>query len=108
MWSTSHALPLALAALCLGGGLPALGLAAAAVACRALVVRAVERGYGLPPHSCWLIPVRDLLSFAVFIAGLAGHGVSWRGRRFRVLAEGDLIAELPEGDPMPKEAPSLP
>jgi len=98
-WITNHALPLALAALALGGGLPALALAAAAVACRVILLRAVGRGYGLPPHPCWLVPVRDLLSFAVFIAGFAGQGVSWRGRRFRVLAEGDLV---------PKEGQLLP
>jgi len=40
----------------------------------------------LPAHRYWLIPVRDLLSFAVFIAGFAGRNVSWKGRRFRVLA----------------------
>jgi ceramide glucosyltransferase len=108
MWSITHALPLALVALCLGGGLHALALAAAAIACRALLVRAVERGYGLPAHPYWLIPVRDVLSFAVFIAGLAGQRVSWRGHRFRVEAEGDLVAELPEGRLIPKEGPSLP
>jgi ceramide glucosyltransferase len=63
------------------------------------LVRAVERGYGLPSHPCWLIPVRDLLSFAVYIAGLAGQAISWRGRRFHVLPEGHLI---------PKQGPLLP
>src|SRR5262249_46531574 len=108
MWGTTHALPLALVALCLGGGLHALALATAAIACRALVVRAVERGYGLQPHPYWLIPVRDLLSFAVFLAGLASQRVYWRGRQYRVMAEGDLVAELPEGRLIPKEGPSLP
>ena len=85
-WTIGHAFPLALAALCLGGGLPACALAVTALACRAILVRAIARGYQLPAHRYWLIPVRDLLSFAVFIAGFAGRNVSWKGRRFRVLA----------------------
>ncbi|MFL5063150.1 MAG: bacteriohopanetetrol glucosamine biosynthesis glycosyltransferase HpnI [Xanthobacteraceae bacterium] len=92
-WSIGHAFPLALAAVCLGGGLPACALAAAALACRAVLVRAIERGYDLPAHSYWLIPVRDLLSFAVLIAGFAGRNVSWKGRRFRVLAGGGPILD---------------
>jgi ceramide glucosyltransferase len=92
-WTIGHAFPLALAAVCLGGGLPACALAAAALACRAALVRAIERGYDLPAHSYWLLPVRDLLSFAVFIAGFAGRNVSWKGRRFRVLVEDGPILE---------------
>jgi ceramide glucosyltransferase len=92
-WTIGHAFPLALAAACLGGGLPACALAATALACRAVLVRAIERGYDLPAHPYWLIPVRDLLSFAVLMAGFAGRNVSWRGRRFRVLAEGGPILE---------------
>jgi ceramide glucosyltransferase len=32
----------------------------------------------------WLIPARDLLAAATWIASLAGHEVSWRGERFRL------------------------
>ena len=92
-WSVTHAFPLALAAFCLGGGLPALALAAAALACRTGLIVAVERGYALPPHAYWLIPVRDLISFAVFVAGLAVQVVSWKGRRFRVLSGTEAIAQ---------------
>jgi ceramide glucosyltransferase len=92
-WTIGHGFPLALAAVCLGGGLPACALAAAALACRAALVRALERGYDLPAHSYWLLPVRDLLSFAVFIAGFAGRNVSWKGRRFRVLVEDGPMLE---------------
>ncbi|MFL4968067.1 MAG: bacteriohopanetetrol glucosamine biosynthesis glycosyltransferase HpnI [Xanthobacteraceae bacterium] len=98
-WGLSHAFPLALAALCLGGGVPALALAAAAIACRIALVLAVERGYGLPPHPYWLIPARDLLSFAVFIAGFTGRAINWKGRRFRVLSEYGPILE--RGSPLP-------
>ena len=98
-WGVTHAFPLALVAAGLGGGLPALGLASMAIACRMALLLAVERGYGLPPHPYWLILARDLLSVAVFIAGLTGRDVSWKGRRFRVLPEGELIPE--RGPPLP-------
>ncbi len=32
----------------------------------------------------WLIPLRDLLAVAVWIASLGGHTVTWRGDRFRL------------------------
>jgi ceramide glucosyltransferase len=86
-WGVTHAFPLALIAYCLGGELPALALAAAALACRTGLTLAVERAYGLPAHPYWLIPLRDLLSFAVFVAALAGRTVVWKGRRFRLSTE---------------------
>ncbi|HET9408574.1 MAG TPA: bacteriohopanetetrol glucosamine biosynthesis glycosyltransferase HpnI [Candidatus Sulfotelmatobacter sp.] len=38
----------------------------------------------------WLLPLRDLLAFAIWIASFAGHTVTWRGDRFR-LEKGKLI-----------------
>ena len=32
----------------------------------------------------WLIPLRDLVAVVVWIAGLGGHTVTWRGDRFRL------------------------
>jgi len=32
----------------------------------------------------WLIPLRDLVALAVWIASLGGHTVTWRGDRFRL------------------------
>lgn len=37
----------------------------------------------------WLIPLRDLVALAVWIASLGGHTVTWRGDRFR-LKDGKL------------------
>jgi len=37
----------------------------------------------------WLIPLRDLVALAVWIASLCGHTVTWRGDRFR-LKDGKL------------------
>ena len=42
----------------------------------------------------WLIPLRDLLAVAVWIASLGGHSVTWRGDRFR-LKDGKLSRILP-------------
>jgi ceramide glucosyltransferase len=89
-WTVSHAFPLALIAWLLGGGGPAMGLAVAALVCRAVLIFATERGYGLPPHPYWLIPVRDLLSFAVFVAGFVARDVSWRGHHYELMSEGIL------------------
>ena len=41
-------------------------------------------------------PLRDLLSFAVFIASHFTDAVTWRGQRFRVRRDGTLI---PAKDP---------
>ena len=89
-WTVSHAFPLALIAWLLGGGWPAIVLAVAALVCRAVLISATERGYGLPPHPYWLIPVRDLLSFAVFVAGFVARDVSWRGHHYELMSEGLL------------------
>lgn len=36
------------------------------------------------PKYVWLIPLRDLVAVAVWIASLRGHVVTWRGDRFRL------------------------
>ncbi len=40
--------------------------------------------------SLWLLPLRDLVAVAIWIASFAGHTVTWRGDRF-VLKDGRLI-----------------
>jgi ceramide glucosyltransferase len=40
----------------------------------------------------WLLPFRDLLSFASWATGAFGRGVYWRGRRLKIEGDG-LITE---------------
>src|SRR5262249_198351 len=82
-----HAFPLALIAALGGaateslGPATALGLGTAAFGCRLALLRQVERSFNLPPQSCWLVPLRDALSFAVFVSSFFGQSARWRGRR---------------------------
>jgi ceramide glucosyltransferase len=92
-WFVTHAFAAAAIAWCIGGGSTAVVLAVAALVCRAVLILAIERGYGLQPHPYWLIPVRELLSFAVYIAGFVTRDVSWRGQRLRLKSKGTLGSE---------------
>lgn len=92
-WTVGHAFPLALLVLALGGGWAALSLACAAVLCRAVLLAQVSRSSGLPAHPYWLIPVRDLLCFAVFVAAFVARDVSWRGQRYRLNSQGNMMPE---------------
>ena len=85
---------LALAALALGTqpvAAPAMLLAA--LVCRAVMVRTVDRALRLPPTPLWLVPGRDLLSFAVFVASFFTRKVAWRDRTFRIGRDGQLILD---------------
>ena len=39
----------------------------------------------------WLLPLRDVLSFGVWIAGYCGTTVSWRGRILRLAKDGKIV-----------------
>ena len=41
----------------------------------------------------WLVPARDLFGFAVWVAGLFGNSVVWRGRRLALDREGRIQAD---------------
>ena len=84
-------------ALCALPLLPAAALAgaAAALVARLALVRAVDRLTGAPSASPALLPLRDLLSFAVFLAGFATRSVDWQGARLR-MGEHGRIAAAPE------------
>ena len=55
---------------------------------------AVRRRFGIEePDRLWLLPVRELLFFAVRIASFFGRDVMWRGEKFVVLPSGRLEAK---------------
>jgi ceramide glucosyltransferase len=91
----THPFPLALAGALLGGEY-ALVVAAAALACRAVLCICAERAFRLPRQPYWLIPSRDLLSFGVYIWSFFGMRVQWRGSRYRVAADGSLLSDRRE------------
>ncbi len=92
----THAFPLALIAA-LAGGLagsitPAFGIALciAALVCRFAVLGHVEQAFALPTQLRWLVPLRDLWSFAVFASGCIGHIAQWKGHEYRFSSGGAL------------------
>jgi ceramide glucosyltransferase len=88
--------PVILAALAaLTGALPFAAPAMLTVAflCRCVGVRLTDRALGLAPSPLHLVPVRDLLSFAVFVASFFVRRVAWRDHVFRVGPEGDLTLD---------------
>jgi ceramide glucosyltransferase len=88
----THPVPLALlgAALAPGHvwGWAILGLA---LASRLLLELQADKVLGTDWPAWRLGPLRDLLSFAVFVASHFTGAVTWRGQRFRVRRDGTLI-----------------
>ena len=54
------------------------------MAARLFLKYRIDGIFGTYAGPAWLLPVRDLLSFAVFVASLFGETVHWRGTRFAV------------------------
>jgi ceramide glucosyltransferase len=81
----THPIPLAVIGAILTGftlfSLVALG---AGVATRAVLKGRIDRIFGAPAGPFWLLPLRDVLSFAVFPVSLFGREVEWQGERFEV------------------------
>ncbi len=88
----SHPFPLALAAALLGGGGHALALAAIALTCRMALCWRMERQFAARAGSYLLVPLHDLMSFAVYVASFFGTTVKWRGNRHRVVDD-TLLAD---------------
>jgi ceramide glucosyltransferase len=87
--------PLVTAALALlVGGVtgPAVLCVAVAIAGRATLVRMAVTRLRIDNPGASLVPVSDLISFAVVVASFCGRDVEWRGQRFRIAAGGKLIA----------------
>jgi ceramide glucosyltransferase len=55
--------------------------------------RVIAGALGLPPAKLWLLPVRDALSFGVFVASFFGRTVIWRDEAFQVEASGRMTVD---------------
>ena len=82
----------------LGAVTTGFGLTAAIFLVITLVLRwaaagAIAGALKLPTAKLWLLPVRDALSFAVFIASFFGRAVFWRGQLFQVEPSGRMSAD---------------
>jgi ceramide glucosyltransferase len=86
----THPWPFGLLAL-LGGDPAAITVAIAVLVARVTLCRCVEWRFGLPRQNYWLIPVHDLIAFAVYVTSFFGATVHWRGADYRVAANGSLI-----------------
>jgi len=88
--------PVVTAALALAlGALPvaASAMLALALGCRAVSVRLIDRSLRLPASPLYLLPLRDVLSFAVFVASFFARRVEWRDRTFQVGPNGRLTLD---------------
>lgn len=74
---------------------PRWGLAAAAFALvsRLGVAYVADRRAGTRTASLWLLPIRDCLTFAVFVASLGVRSVDWRGATLKMEKHGRIAAE---------------
>jgi ceramide glucosyltransferase len=90
----THTLPVTL----VGGaafapGPASWGLVVLSLALRWLSAWMIARRLGLSRAGLWLLPLRDILSFAVFVGSFCGRSVQWRDRVFRVEASGRMSLE---------------
>ena len=89
----THALPLALmGCLLLNFAMIPAGILAAALAARVWLAVHINTRFGTR-DPIWLVPVRDLLSFVIFIGALFASRVEWRGARFRVSSTGAMAQD---------------
>jgi ceramide glucosyltransferase len=86
----THALPLALLGMLLGGITPASAIVIAALACRFHLQLQLDHALRLRSNPFWMGPFRDTLSFVVFFASFFGRAIEWRGHRYDVRADSTL------------------
>jgi ceramide glucosyltransferase len=73
------------------GASGAVAVMAGALACRMTLCLAVQRAFRLPPQPYWLIPLYDLIAFAIYLVSFAGTRVTWRRYKYRVARDGTFI-----------------
>ena len=89
----THVLPLALIGAALTGfSGPAVAALGALLLARFIQADTASGVLGADRRGLWLLPVRDLLSFGVFVGAHLGARVEWRGRRLSVARDGSMVA----------------
>lgn len=87
----THALPLALIGAAFTGFSPAsLVVLATVLIVRLSLKSRIDHIAGMSAGPAWLLPARDVLSFAVFLASLVGGTVSWHEDRLRISTGGAI------------------
>ena len=90
----SHAVAIAaLAAAATGFALTASIFLVISCVLRWATARVIANALGIPLARPWLLPMRDALSFAVFVASFFGRTVFWRDQVFHVEASGRMTAD---------------
>jgi ceramide glucosyltransferase len=91
----THAFSLALLGTIFSGfSLVSLAVLAASFAARAVLKWRIDSLFGGEAGSYWLLPLRDVLSFAVFVMSLFGASVVWQNERLTVEGDGALSEKV--------------
>jgi ceramide glucosyltransferase len=88
----THSVPLAILALALSSGIQGPILLCAALVARLWLAWCIRAGIGAESGPLWLLPLRDVLSFSIFLVSFLGNSVYWRGTRYETEANG-LLAQ---------------
>ena len=90
----THALPLAILAAVAGGFSPfGLLVVAAALAGRVCLAWRIHGLIGARVDRVWLLPLRDVLAFVIFLVSFLGNSVYWQGTRYRTTAHGVMAQQ---------------
>lgn len=85
---------LALTAALLGAS-DAGAMMGCALVCRMILCACAQHAFRLPAQPYWLIPVHDVIAFAIYAVSFAGTTVMWRGYRYRVAEDGTMSRDAP-------------
>jgi ceramide glucosyltransferase len=88
--AVTHAVPLALLGMLFGGLTWDALIVVAALTCRFVLQAQLDRAFRLSDRFYWMGPLRDIMSFVVFVMSFFGRDVEWRGHRYGVLADSTL------------------
>ena len=91
----TYPLPLALFAFLLAPNAKRAVTLLAALLARIALQHAGARGLGVAPAPAWLVLPRDLFGMSVWLCGLGGKAVRWRGAELHI-ETGDMLSERPE------------